>query len=273
MIGRILAWWKKSAEPAPIPDALWTAVVSRLPFLGGLTADEMARLRKLCGDFLASKKFNAANDLALDDEICLSIAVQGCLPILNLGLDWYRGWDGIVVYPDEFVIPRELMDEDGVVHRYDEVAAGEAWHGGPLIVSWSDAQMTEGEYNVVIHEFAHKIDMLNGDADGCPPLQADQNKADWQRIWRAAYEDFCRRVDAAPLAVFEDEHGDEFEDLDLDSALDPYAAEAPGEFFAVASEVFFTAPAALAAEYPELYAQLVLFYRQNPASRLIFANA
>jgi hypothetical protein len=115
--------------------------------------------------------------------------------------------------------------------------------------------------------------MLNGDADGCPPLQKNQSKATWQRVWRKAYEDFCRRVDEAPLAIFEDENGDEFEEAQLDSALDPYAAEAPGEFFAVASEVFFTAPAALQAEYPEIYAQLALLYRQDPVSRPTFPSA
>ena len=272
MIGRLKSWWQ-GKQPEPIPDALWDATLARMPFLHGLDGDERQRLRSLCGDFLHDKEFSAPDDFELNDEICLSIALQGCLPILNLGLEWYRGWNGIVVYPDEFVIPRETMDEDGVVHRYDEVAAGEAWGAGPLIVSWSDAQMTEGEYNVVIHEFAHKIDMLNGDADGCPPLQKNQSKATWQRVWRSAYEDFCRRVDAAPLVLFEDENGEEFEETELDSALDPYAAEAPGEFFAVTSEVFFTAPAALQAEYPDIYAQLALFYRQDLASRPTFPNA
>jgi MtfA peptidase len=252
---------------------LWHSVGARLPFLAGLDAAEQSRLRELCTAFLASKEFSAPEDFPLTDEICLSIAVQGCLPILHLGLEWYRGWQGIVVYPDEFVVPREITDEHGIVHRYDEVAAGEAWEGGPLILSWSDVQMTEAEYNVVIHEFAHKLDMLNGDADGCPPLQQNQSRATWQADWRSAYEDFCQRVDQAPLSVFEDERGEVFEEIELDSALDPYAAEAPGEFFAVASEVFFTAPAALVAEYPEIYGQLAQFYRQDPAARLTSASA
>lgn len=257
---------------SPIPDALWNQVCGSLPFLQLLSADEKNRLRLLCQQFLAEKEFNAADGFALDDRICLSIAVQGCLPILNLGLDWYRGWHGIVVYPDEFVIPRETVDEDGVVHRYDEIAAGEAWGGGPLILSWTDAQMTDGEYNVVIHEFAHKIDMLNGEPDGSPPLQKNMRHATWRDIWQRAYDDFCRRVDAAPAEIFIDETGEEFEELQLDSALDPYAAEAPAEFFAVASEVFFTAPLALNAEYPELYEQLSLLYQQDPASRITPAS-
>lgn len=266
MIGRLKSWLK-GASPAPIPDRLWTTVVTRLPFLNGLNEDEWRRLRQLSSDFLASKQFEAARGFQLNDEICLSIAVQGCLPILNLDLDWYRGWHGIIVYPDEFVIPREVMDDDGVVHRYQEVAAGEAWGAGPLILSWSDVQMTDSEYNVVIHEFAHKIDMLNGDADGCPPLQKNQSNATWHKTWHHAYADYCDRVDRAPSTIIADDHGEEFEELELDSALDPYASENPAEFFAVASEVFFTAPCALQAEYPDLYAQLALLYRQDPASR------
>ena len=267
MIGQLMSWWKGN-QPEPIPDPLWRTVIDRLPFLRGLSQDEWMRLRTLCSKFLANKEFNGSGGLQLDDEICLSIAVQGCLPIMNLGLDWYRGWHGIVVYPDEFLIPRDIIDDDGVVHHFDEIAAGEAWSGGPLIISWSDAQMTQGEYNVVIHEFAHKIDMLNGNADGCPPLQKNQSNATWQRVWRSAYQDFCQRLDSAPIIVMEDENGEEFDEPEFDSALDPYAAEAPGEFFAVASEVFFTCPRALKTEYPEVYEQLSILYQQDPSSRL-----
>jgi len=272
----MIGLWRKllgSKTPGPIPDALWRSVTGKLRFLDHLSIDECARLHALSSAFLAEKEFTAAGGLELSDEICLSIAVQGCLPILNLGLDWYRGWQGVIVYPDEFVIPREIVDSDGVVHRYDEVAAGEAWGDGPMIVSWTDAQMTEGEYNVVIHEFAHKIDMLNGDADGHPPLQKNMSHAAWEQVWSAAYRNFCDRVDHAPMSIVEDEHGEAFEELTIDSALDPYAAEAPGEFFAVVSEVFFTAPDALQAEYPGLYEQLVLLYRQDPAGRLTAPSA
>ena len=272
MMGRLRAWWGNE-KPAPITDTQWQSVCGRLPLLDGLNEQELHNLRTLCVAFLASKTFTAPDGFQLTDEICLSIAVQGCLPVLNIGLDWYRGWHGIIVYPNEFVIPRELVDENGIVHRYDEIAAGEAWSDGPLILSWSDAQMTDGEYNVVIHEFAHKIDMINGDADGCPPLQKNQSNATWRQIWQGAFENYCARVDTAPTAIFEDENDEAFEDIELDSAIDPYAAESPGEFFAVCSEVFFTTPYALQAEYLDVYQQLALLYRQDPATRLKPPNA
>lgn len=254
MIGKLFGWLRGRGAPAPIPDALWRRTVAGLPFLAALDAGEEGRLRALATDFLATKEFSTAGGLELSDTISVSIAAQGCLPILNLGLDWYRGWVGIVVYPDEFVIPRRTEDEFGVVHEYDDVASGEAWEGGPLLVSWRDAQMAGAGYNVVIHEFAHKLDMLNGEADGIPPLPPQVPRKVWEDTLLAAYDDFCALVDEADAA------GEE-------TLLDPYASETPGEFFAVMSETFFEAPDLLRAEYPEFYRLLTLFYRQDPGLR------
>jgi len=255
MIGRLLGWLRNRQEPAHVPDALWQSVLSVLPFLVSLSAEEQLRLRRLAEDFLASKEFTAAGGLALSDAICVSIAAQGCLPILNLGLDYYRGWVGVIVYADEFIIPRSVEDEFGIVHEYQELASGEAWDGGPLLISWRDAQMAGSGYNVVIHEFAHKLDMLNGEANGIPPLPAQLSPRHWQQVLNAAYDDFCARVDAAA-------------DSAQETLFDPYASENPGEFFAVMSEAFFEAPVLLRTEYPALYAQLAGFYRQDPVSRI-----
>ncbi|HNC51342.1 MAG TPA: zinc-dependent peptidase [Accumulibacter sp.] len=255
MIGKLLGWLRGRREPAPIPDCLWQSVVSALPFLAALDDAEQNRLRHLAEDFLAEKEFAAAGGLTLSDEICVSIAAQGCLPILELGLDYYRGWVGVVVYADEFLIPRSVEDEFGVVHEYQELASGEAWSGGPLLVSWRDAQMAGSGYNVVIHEFAHKLDMLDGETDGIPPLPPDIPRSHWQRILETSYHDFCERVDTA-------------EALGREAQFDPYASENPGEFFAVMSEAFFETPATLRSAYPELYDQFARFYRQDPAARL-----
>jgi len=254
VIGKFIRWLRGKRDAAPLADALWQEAIATLPFLAGLSDAELDRLRALSEAFLAEKEFTSAGGLELTDAMCVSIAVQGCLPILNLGLDYYRGWVGIVVYPDEFVIPRSIEDEFGIVHEYDDVASGEAWEGGPLLISWRDAQMAGAGYNVVIHEFAHKLDMRNGAADGMPPLPAAIPRATWEATLFAAYDDFCARVDAA------EERGEE-------TVLDPYAAENPGEFFAVMSEAFFETPQVLRAEYPALYALLTAFYAQDPTGR------
>jgi len=182
--------------------------------------------------------------------MCVAIAAQGCLPILEFGLGAYHDWVGIIVYPDEFVVPRQLEDEDGIIHEYDDVLSGEAWQGGPLVISWHDVQMAGDGYNVVIHEFAHKLDMRNGETDGIPALHSGLTEDAWESVFFAAYDDFCERVDS----------GEE-------TRIDPYASEHPAEFFAVLSENFFETPALVAEEYPALYELLRRYYRQDPRSR------
>lgn len=242
-------WWRR--RPAPIPEALWQRTLASLPFFATLTVDQQKRLKTLTERFLAEKEFTAAGGLELNDEICVAIAAQGCLPILELGLGAYGGWVGIVVYPDEFVVQREIADADGVVHEFADVLAGEAWEGGPLLVSWRDVQMAGGDYNVVIHEFAHKLDMLNGEVDGIPALHSTLTVDRWESVFFAAYDDFCARVDSGEETI-----------------IDPYASEAPEEFFAVLSECFFGIPDVVDAEYPALYALLREYFRQDPLARL-----
>jgi len=247
--------WLGGHRKTGVADALWQKTVSALPFLDALAVDEKKRLKTLVEQFLAEKEFSTAGGLELSDEICVAIAAQGCLPILELGLGAYRDWVGIVVYPNEFVVPRRVEDEDGIVHEYDDVLSGEAWEGGPLIISWHDAQMAGAGYNVVIHEFAHKLDMLNGEADGMPALHSGLTADAWEKVFLAAYDDFCRRVDSGEETV-----------------IDPYASDDPAEFFAVLSENFFELPDVLDREYPELYALLRTYYRQDPLSRLTKAS-
>ena len=258
MIGRLREWLRKRRTQAlQIGAEQWQHAEQELPFLDYLSAAERLQLREMSRRFLAEKQMFAAAGLQLSEAIQLSIALQACLPVLRLGLDWYRGWVGIIVYPGDFVIPRQEIDDQGIVHEFDDTVLGEAWDGGPVLLSWFDTRADIGTINVVIHEFAHKLDMLNGSANGQPPLHQGMLHADWYAAFTQAYSDFCARVAAA----YDDaDADDEAEEL----ALDPYAAESPAEFFAVMSEAFFETPALLLAEYPAVYRQLSLFYRQDP---------
>lgn len=248
MIKALRDWQRRrAAAKLAITAAQWADAEHPLPFLDRLDDAERARLRELAAQFIAEKEWSGAQGLALTPTIQISIALQACLPILNLGLDWYRGWVGIVVYPGDFVIPRRIIDADGIVHEYEDEVLGEAWQGGPVLLSWFDDPAEPGDVSIVIHEFAHKLDMTNGEVDGMPALHDDMRASDWIAAFAPAYEDFCRRVDAGE-----------------DTAIDPYAAEHPSEFFAVASEVFFEAPGLLLEEYPAVYDQLRRFYRQDP---------
>lgn len=275
----MLRWLKgRGARPADVarmqariaPD-LWRQVLDARPFLAALNADETAQLQTRSAWLLASKTIDGARDLEVTDFMRLSIAAQASLPILNLTPALYEGWDEIIVYPAGFHIPRQHQDEDGVVHEYLEEAVGEAWDGGPIVLSWEDARLSEGGFNVVIHEFAHKLDLQSGHADGMPSLAAhgDLRPRDWRRILDDSLERFIAAVNAVQAAI--PRH------LDPDSAqadawygqlpLDPYAATDEAEFFAVSSEHFFIDPRPLAEALPEWFGLLRAYYRQDTLRR------
>jgi len=253
-----MAWFrdwrrKRVLRRSAIDDDLWRRVIERHGFLRVLSQDERVRLRDQVLLFLHEKSMHGAGGLVVRDDMRVAIAAQACMLILNLDIDYYRGWADIIVYPDEFVAEYEYTDDDGVVHAVREPMTGESWLAGPVILSWADAEgagQATG-YNVVMHEFAHKIDMLNGDANGYPPLHADMDRREWVRAFTQAYEDFSAAV----------ERGE-------GTAIDSYAAEHPSEFFAVMSETFFDLPTVAQAQYPQVYAQLARFYRQDPVARL-----
>ncbi|HWV90319.1 MAG TPA: M90 family metallopeptidase [Burkholderiales bacterium] len=146
-----------------IDDSLWQQATSRLRFI-----PQTPKMRELSLLFLAEKQFVGARELEVTDAMRLSIAAQACLPVLELGLDWYAGFTGIVVYPGDFRVRRSEIDEHGVVHEWDDELAGEAMPGGPVVLSW-DAAANDPQMNVVIHEFAHKLDMLSGTPSAALP--------------------------------------------------------------------------------------------------------
>lgn len=251
-------WWRRwraerTLAKRPIPDALWALTLARFPFLAQRRPGDLVRLRELTTLFLADKEFAGMQGLEVDDGMAVAIAAQACLPILHLGLGCYDAFKGIVVHPDAVVARREVMDDDGVVHRYDEELAGEAMEGGPVMLSWHDVadagQSAAWGYNVVVHEFAHVLDMRDGVADGVPLLPDRAARERWLAVLEPEWQDFCKHVDAG-----------------ADTLLDPYGAEAIDEFFAVASEVFFVDAASLRAEHRALYDLLAGYYRQDPAA-------
>lgn len=241
---------QRAAQRTEISAAQWAEVESALPFLDFIPPSERPRLRQLALELLADKEVHGAHGLVVTDTMLLSIALQACLPVLHRGLDAYSGWVGIVIYPGDFLISRQVADEDGIVHEYDDEVLGEAWEGGPVILSWHAGHEDIAGINVVIHEFAHKLDMENGGVDGFPRLPPEMSPAVWAAAFQPAYDDFCGRVDR-----------------DEETLLDPYGAEHPGEFFAVMSEAFFETPSLLKALYPAVYQQLSQYYRLDPALR------
>jgi len=244
------------SQPLPMPAAAdWERVLS-LPLFAGFSDADYRRLQTLALQLLADKTFTPVADAQPSGADIAGIAARAALPILKLGVAWYHGWNEVVLYPAQFIHEAEEMDEHGIVHALRHVRSGEAWAGGPLILSLDDLQGSgRGEgYDVVIHEFAHKLDMANGKGsagvNGLPPLHGDMRVADWAAAFNPAYQDFRRRVDAGEA-----------------TEIDPYAAESPAEFFAVLTEYFFDLPEALIEAYPAVYEQLRRFYRQDPMER------
>ena len=247
-----LANWRRRRVLAKhcIDDALWREATRGLSFMKSLSSREEEKLKDLVILFLADKQFAGVGGIEVSDAMRVSIAAQACLPILELGLDWYSGWTGVVLYPGDFRVRRSELDEDGVLHEWEDELAGEAMPGGPVVLSW-DAATHDTSINVVIHEFAHKLDMLSGAPNGVPPLHAGMSRRAWQAALNEAFEGFCDALERG-----------------RDTWLDPYAAEHPSEFFAVISEAFFQQPKETRRRYPDFYDQLKLFYKQDPASRV-----
>lgn len=239
-----------------IEPSFWQRVLDSMPILDGLTLEETERLRERSLLFLHAKRLTALPGVELQLADRLRLAAQAQLPLLHLtDLDWYQGFHEIVIYPEDFHSPQKHRDAAGVVHEWDGEHSGEAWLQGPVILAWPGVQESGGweGYNLVIHELAHKLDMLNGDANGLPPLHRSMRIDSWASAMQSAYDALNAVLDVDP---------------DAHTAIDPYAAENPAEFFAVTSEYFFSAPDLLNETYPDVYEQLQGFYRQDPLTRL-----
>jgi Mlc titration factor MtfA (ptsG expression regulator) len=261
-------------DDALIDDLRWNGVIDRHKFLRSLNAHELVRLRALACNFLHRKAITAVAGTELDELDCVGIAAQACLPVLNLGLQAYDAFSEVVVYPSEFLVKRESADEHGVVHDESGLLAGETMCGGPVVISWNanhyDSALVEdvrNDTNVVIHEFAHKLDLASGDADGVPRflprLHGDIQRSVWIAALHAAYDDLCAMVDAVERKFPRHLDPDSPEGLALYASLplDAYAAQDPAEFFAVASEAYFLEPAQLHENFPEFFLLLDRYYR------------
>jgi len=250
----MFSWLRRRRVPA-IADALWLGVLARYPFLSQWSGSELQRVRQLAAEFLATKEFHGAGGFEITDEVALAIAAQAVLPVLNLGLSWYDDFVGIVVHRDEVIARRTSTDEVGVIHEWDEVIAGEAMDQGPVMLNWRDVadagNAAHAGYNVVIHEFVHKIDMRDGRADGCPPLPSSAARREWLLVMQREYASFKEQV------VIAERFGGP------SPWLDAYGAQSIDEFFAVASEAYFVSAQRFGQEFPALASLFGGFYRRS----------
>ncbi|MCK7592244.1 zinc-dependent peptidase [Pseudomarimonas salicorniae] len=249
----ILRWLGLAPPPSePIADPLWRRAVRRAWLIRWLAPADQAILRQRCERFLACKAITPAGGFEMSPLRRVLVAALCCRSTLRLPEDCLDGWHEVIVYPGQFRVRRhETGEHDGVVHEWDDDLAGEAWERGPIVLSWADVladlRQPEPGFNVIIHEIAHKLDALDGPMNGTPPLRDAATRRSWVSAFQAAFDDLNARLDR-----------------DEETPIDPYAAESPDEFFAVASEYHFTADRQLAACYPEVAALLEAFYGPAP---------
>lgn len=237
-----------------IPDETWATLLAQHPILKGLSTDESSRLRELATLFLHEKTFAAAGGIELTDHLRAVIAVQACLAVLGLDIDWYENWKTVVVVPEGYREQFTESDETGIVGEWEDDVSGVSEPDGPVVLSWDDIEASgwgDG-YNVVIHEAAHRLDLTDEADNGRPALHPDMDPEEWRRVFSGSFADLSRRKHSRKRR----------------STMDGYATESDSEFFAVASEYFFEKPKVLIAEYPDVYRLLAAFYRQDPAIRL-----
>lgn len=234
----------------------WEALLDRLPVVEGLSPEEDRRLIEMAESFLETKKIDPVAGLSMDDPMRRATALIACLPVLNLGLELYDNWRTLILYPYEsFKLPEGVLDVSGVVVT-DRPVDGVAWPNGPVVVSWFSIEKElevgwEHAGNVLIHELAHQLDFRSGHFNGRPPLGKGMAQEAWHRAFSAAFDHLNDLLDRGePSVVF------------------PDAGDNPAEFFAVACELFFSGPELLIQAYPDVYAQLVLLFKQDPYKRL-----
>ncbi len=239
--------------PADIDPSSWQQVLATVSWVAALDDVRAQRLRMLAARFLHDKAITPIGGLALDDADRTTLAALCCLPLLEFGAEGLHGWSELLVYPDAFRVDRSHVDAAGVMHEWEDDLAGEAWEHGPLVLSWADVTADLASPRdgccVAVHEMVHKLDALDGVLDGTPPLPRAWQR-EWARDFQQAYDGFVDRVDRG-----------------LHTRIDPYAAEAPEEFFAVCSEYHFSDPARLARELPTVAEHLLRLYGPSPFAR------
>jgi Mlc titration factor MtfA (ptsG expression regulator) len=241
---------REKIRKRPFPLEWQIIIEKNVPCYNHLPPADQAELQGHIQIFLAEKNFEGCGGLQITDEIKLTIAAQACLLLLHRRTDYYPGLSAILVYPTAYIAERSRHLGDGVVIESQEVRLGESWHRGSVVLSWEDIKRkTKNAQNIVLHEFAHQIDISGGKGDSSPVLQEQSSFHTWAASLQENYEKLCSDIEA-----------------DRPTVLSEYGATDPAEFFAVATEAFFENPLKLKQHHTVLYDELKKFYQQDPAT-------
>jgi MtfA peptidase len=242
---------RQKLRERPFPQE-WRETLERdVPLYRRLSPEEKKELHGHVHVLLSEKNFEGCGGIDLTDGMTAVIAAQAALLLLHRETEYFPGLSSVIVYPDLFTGSRWERDDAGIVTEGDEDRSGECWEHGTIVLSWKDVCMgneTLDGYNVVLHEFAHQLDEENGAEDGVPLLADRATVARWREVMEREFRSLSREVRRRRHTF-----------------IDPYAAEHPAEFFAVATEYFFEKPLLLKVNHTELYDILREYYRQDPA--------
>ena len=251
-------WWterkRRKWRALPFPKE-WTDILeSDFSEWSRISTEERASIQSYIQIFIREKNWEGCGGLELTEQVKVLISAQVGMLVAGLEMAYFDHVLSILVYPDAYRAPNSTQSQTGIVNDNGSTRMGEAWWRGPVILSWKHslegAQNLDSE-NLVYHEFAHQLDMINGRfVDGTPPLDTEADYVAWNQAMTQGYQELKSRVRRREPSV-----------------IRRYGLTNPGEFFAVSTEAFFSAPLDLQDEYPDVYRALQSYYRQDPASR------
>ncbi|HQE82450.1 MAG TPA: zinc-dependent peptidase [Candidatus Hydrogenedentes bacterium] len=244
---------RRNLRAGPFPDAWVTLLQKNVPYYRCLPWDDQHELQQHIKVFLGEKHFEGCRGIPMTDEIRVTVAGQACVLLLHRDTDYFPSLVTVLVYPSAFVVKTVVQRLETFAIHGEEEREGEAWQRGVVVLAWDSVhegfRHPHDGQNVILHEFAHQLDLQDGDAEGFPPDVPPALRVRWGQVLSAAYRKLCSDVDRGRPGL-----------------LDPYGATNPAEFFAVVTEYFFECPDGLKRSYPDMYDVFREYYRQDPAA-------
>jgi Mlc titration factor MtfA (ptsG expression regulator) len=241
---------RRRAARMPLSDAQKRILNENIPLYQRLPGDLKKRLERHIQTFLFEKRFHGLQGVEIDDEIRLTVAGTACMLLLGRDDLEFAGFTTILIYPSTFVSEQRV--QEGLLEQVGQPARlGESWKRGPLVLAWDSARHGAGDikdgHNVILHEFAHKLDEVDGALDGAPILEQNSQYVSWARAMQPAFDELQRHAARK-----------------VETVMDHYGATNPAEFFAVLVETFYEKPRQLNKHHPELYAEMQRCFGVNP---------
>ena len=243
---------RKKAVSQPFPEEWKKILEANVSIYSSLPENLKAELQRYIQIFLYEKEFLGCAGLEVTDEMMVTVAGSACVLLLNRNAKNYPGFSSVLLYPRAYVA-KQVSSDGAAVVEHEQLRLGESWKRGPIVLAWDAAEHgawdAKDGHNVILHEFAHKLDEEDGIMDGAPLIEQRSRYVSWARVLQPEFEKLQANAEAGRQTV-----------------MDHYGATNPAEFFAVLTETFFEKPKSLQRKHPELYAEVQQFYQVDPLS-------